>query len=89
METMDPESKAHAIRMRIKAFGPSATWLPGDIVLTQVFRNVGELRQYLLATYPALREIRFALAVNQKLADSDTLLSEDCEVAILPPFSGG
>jgi sulfur-carrier protein len=89
METMDPEAKAHAVKIRMKAFGPAATWLPGDVTLTQCFRTVGELRQYLVEAYPALKEIRFAIAVNQTLADSQTLLSEDCEVAILPPFSGG
>lgn len=89
METMDPEAKAHTFKMKIKAFGPAAICLPGEIALAQVCTNVGELRRYLVEAYPALREFHFAIAVNQKLADPETLLSEDCEVAILPPFSGG
>lgn len=57
-------------------------------------RTVGQLRQHLrergggwaeaLAEGRALR-----MACNQQMADTNTILSEGCEVAFFPPVTGG
>lgn len=52
---------------------------------------LADLARELERSHPALGEIweRLALAVDGELAAADTALTEGCEVALLPPVSGG
>lgn len=54
-----------------------------------VLTSVGELKRWLETTYPSVRNIRYAVAVNRKIAGENERLDENAEIAILPPFSGG
>lgn len=49
------------------------------------------LRAALVAKHPSLQSVleSCVLAVNQEYATGNTALSEGCEVAIIPPISGG
>lgn len=47
------------------------------------------LQSVLLNQFPALRNKRHAIAVNNKLVTGFRPLVEGDEVALLPPFSGG
>jgi len=51
--------------------------------------TVGDLRKMILEMYPALSTKTFVIAVNHKVADDSTKISDVDEVAILPPVSGG
>ena len=53
--------------------------------------TVSDLRRMLLDLYPALTSIRIPImiAVNRRIADENTVLSNKDEVALLPPVSGG
>jgi molybdopterin synthase catalytic subunit len=53
--------------------------------------TVTDLRQALSLAVPRLKELlpRCAIAVNSDLAEDDTALRLDQEIAILPPVSGG
>jgi sulfur-carrier protein len=77
------------MEINILAFGKIA-----DLTATRAWKMQGvhstaELRQQLEATYPALRGMRYALALNKKIITADTPLSDGAELALLPPFSGG
>ncbi|HTU88509.1 MAG TPA: MoaD/ThiS family protein [Gemmataceae bacterium] len=52
---------------------------------------VADLRRRLAADYPALSSLlkRSALANENEFADDSLVLSEDAEIALLPPVSGG
>jgi molybdopterin converting factor subunit 1 len=52
---------------------------------------VRDLKARLIAETPALAGIvdRSALAVNNEFADDATVLSAGCDIALLPPVSGG
>jgi molybdopterin synthase sulfur carrier subunit len=39
--------------------------------------------------YPELNEIKYAVSVNNEVITDNTILTENCTVALLPPFSGG
>lgn len=47
------------------------------------------LRKALEDTYPGLQQKTYAIVINRKLVTENTLLTQDAEVALLPPFSGG
>jgi molybdopterin synthase catalytic subunit len=53
--------------------------------------DVAALRDALFAQHPALRalENHALLAVNAEYADDMTPVSQDAEVALIPPVSGG
>ena len=39
--------------------------------------------------FPGLAHKKYVIAVDKKMMDDQTLLTENCTVALLPPFSGG
>jgi molybdopterin converting factor subunit 1 len=53
--------------------------------------TVGDLRRHLGNIQPALAALlaRSAVAVDQEFAEDSLLLTEDIEIALLPPVSGG
>jgi molybdopterin converting factor small subunit len=52
-------------------------------------RTLQELKEELTVKYPALRQEVYKFAVNLSLEDLDYVVKEPCEIAVLPPFSGG
>ena len=48
-----------------------------------------QLIKKLNSMYPRLINSKYVVAVNKKIIQDNTQLNEDCEIAILPPFSGG
>ncbi len=53
--------------------------------------KIGELRDIVVKRYPQLKAVlpNVIVAVNQKFASDDELITDDCEVAFFPPVSGG
>lgn len=51
--------------------------------------TVSELRNALENAFKELGGISYQIAVNQKLASAEIELSEQDEIAVLPPFAGG
>ena len=53
--------------------------------------SVGELRQRIAESVPALRDFlsRCAVAVGEDFAADDRVIPSGAEVAIIPPVSGG
>jgi molybdopterin converting factor small subunit len=48
------------------------------------------LRNQLISAYPQLRDLRsLFIAVNLKYANDEALLTENDEIALIPPVSGG
>ncbi|MEY3322938.1 MAG: hypothetical protein RLZZ417_2521 [Bacteroidota bacterium] len=78
--------------MKVKAFGiakeilgNSSIHIEPDKVLT-----VGQLKDYLFEHYPDMVKLKtMAIAVNQSYAPDEMFLTEDAEIVIIPPVSGG
>lgn len=51
--------------------------------------NLNELKSNLIDQFPILGEIKFAIAVNQKLVNENYIFTENDTVALMPPYSGG
>ncbi|HLP35785.1 MoaD/ThiS family protein [Lacibacter sp.] len=51
--------------------------------------STDELLEQLRLQYPALAAEKFIMAVDKKTISTNTLLTDNCTVALLPPFSGG
>lgn len=74
--------------MRIVLFGRLAE-IAGNPVVINDTEDTDSLIKDLHKAYPALAESKYVIAVNKQVVNSNTLLNEDSEVALLPPFSGG
>jgi molybdopterin converting factor subunit 1 len=81
------------MRVRILAFATARDALGQDETTCELAEGstVAELSRILQAEYPPLSAIwsRLAIAVDGELARPETPLADDCEVALLPPVSGG
>ena len=51
--------------------------------------SVSQLRELLIEKYKELEKLSYQIAVNQKLATPDTIITNNSEIAVLPPFAGG
>lgn len=81
------------MRIRIVAFATAAQALGSGASELELpdGATAGDLLARLESAHPALRDRResLALAVDGELVRSETRLTPGCEVAILPPVSGG
>jgi molybdopterin converting factor small subunit len=73
----------------VKIFGYLAEIIGEESLSFQGIPDTERLINHLIERYPAMGNARFACAVNLKIITANTPLSDNCEVAILPPFSGG
>lgn len=51
--------------------------------------TVGQLRQSLAVKYPVLGKIDYKVAIGQTVAQSEDIIEEGQNVAVLPPYAGG
>jgi molybdopterin synthase sulfur carrier subunit len=79
------------MKVTIKAFGISRDILGGrEVQFEMSGSSVSDLRQHLLARYPALTHLNsLFIAVNQNYAEDTLQLNETDEIALIPPVSGG
>lgn len=60
------------------------------LYLESQWHTVDDLRQQLETQYPDLKGLAYVIAVNQTVIGTGLLtLSENDELALLPPFAGG
>ena len=77
------------VYMIIKVFGQLRDITKADDILIENAEDTNALIKELQSTYPALAGSKYAVAVNKKIIQNNTVLQRDAEVALLPPFSGG
>ena len=52
--------------------------------------SLADLKEYLYGEYPEIRRYPMKVAIDRRIIEDDTvLITENSEVALLPPFSGG
>lgn len=76
--------------MKIKCFGIAKEITGHAILEVPAVTSVELLRARLETLYPELKTISsYMIAVNQSYAMNEDLISDDDEIAIIPPVSGG
>jgi molybdopterin synthase sulfur carrier subunit len=78
--------------MKIKAFGIAKEILGHSslIIATDTVSTVGDLKAFLYEKYPDMLKLKtMAIAVNQTYASDEVILTEEAEIVIIPPVSGG
>ena len=75
--------------VKIFVFGKLADIVAGKELVVEDVSTVAALRALLEFKYSGLKGLKYAVSVNRKLASDECIVSNDDEVALLPPFSGG
>ena len=65
------------------------TDIAGSSLTLKNIADTNNLIKELHNLYPALAKAKFAIAVDKKVVNENTTLTENSIVALLPPFSGG
>ncbi|MEO6721653.1 MAG: MoaD/ThiS family protein [Ferruginibacter sp.] len=60
----------------------------GSITMDGV-NDTAMLTEQLARIYPELETTKYVLAINNEQVTENTILTGNCTVALLPPFSGG
>ncbi|TMI92155.1 MAG: MoaD/ThiS family protein [Bacteroidetes bacterium] len=74
--------------VNIIIFGRLADIAESSLALENV-ADTNTLVKELHILYPALADAKYVIAVNKKVVNENTSLTENSIVALLPPFSGG
>jgi molybdopterin converting factor subunit 1 len=80
------------MKYKINLFGITRDIVGGNITEIEMSQltDVQTVLSKLKMTYPKLKDIKSLLvAVNSEYAESDLVLSENDEIALIPPVSGG
>lgn len=75
--------------LHLKLFGMLQEKIGAEIELNELVSNVSELRAMLEKKYIYMNGINYLVAINKTIATDETMITNDSEIAILPPFSGG
>ncbi len=60
----------------------------GSVTVEEVM-DTDSLQATLCKTYPGLMNSKYVIAVDKNIIAENTPLTNNCTVALLPPFSGG
>lgn len=74
--------------VKVIMFGRLADISENSVTINDVV-DTDDLVNSLHKKYPALAGAKYVIAVNKKVIKENTVLDNDCIVALLPPFSGG
>ena len=55
----------------------------------EVVKDTDALKTVLIERFPELSNMKYFLAVDNKMVQSNTIINADSKLAIMPPFSGG
>jgi len=55
----------------------------------QGMNSLDQIRLKLEKQYPEIKQVAYAIALNQTVMQQDALVNENDELALLPPFAGG
>lgn len=77
------------MKLTVISFGQIANITGNNFVLEENLENTDDLKGILRQRFPALNDMKFAIAIDKKMASKNTGLAEHNTIALLPPFSGG
>ena len=75
--------------IKVLLFGVLAEIVSSQEISLNDVNNTNELIELLTTKYPKLNNVKFAISINHKIITNNTDLSENDEIALLPPFAGG
>ncbi|MEO5684499.1 MAG: MoaD/ThiS family protein [Chitinophagaceae bacterium] len=75
--------------MQIILFGQLTDITGNNTIAVNNVADTDELVQALITMYPAMAGTKYVIALDKKIVQGNTVLSEAANVALMPAFSGG
>lgn len=77
-------------KIKVLIFGRITEIVGGnELEIPLSLNTTNDLKNWLLEEFPSLQKIQFLISVNRKITNENTMINPTCELALLPPFSGG
>lgn len=76
------------MRVEVLFFGKLVEIAGSSVAITDV-QTTDELLEQLRSKFPLLAAEKYIVAVDKRTISANTSLTDNCTVALLPPFSGG
>lgn len=51
--------------------------------------SIDDFKNSLIKKHPTLNKLNYQIAINKQIAKKETIINQDSEIALLPPFAGG
>ncbi len=77
------------MKVKVTFFGVLTEAAGTNSAELEVKGTLEELKEKVYERFPKVKNYLFKLAVNEMLVNADTPLSENDEIAFLPPYAGG
>lgn len=77
------------MEIEIISFGRISEFIGSQRIEVSGTGNTDELKGYLEKSFPMLRNVKYKLALNNKIVQGNLPILNNDKVAIMPPFSGG
>ncbi|MGE0561859.1 MAG: MoaD/ThiS family protein [Flavobacteriales bacterium] len=80
------------MNLKVKYFGMLAEtvgYQEDEIQIASSQISVVELTEEIIKKHPKLNTMNFKVAVNQSVVNNNLIITENDEIALLPPFAGG
>ena len=77
------------MKINILLFGQLVDITGTDTIVVENMVDTNALVNSLHRNFPALSHSKYLISVDKKIISANTLLEDNCTVALLPPFSGG
>jgi len=77
------------MEIKILAFGQIADIAGRNSWTMELVNDTDALKERLADLFPILKEMNYLLAVDKTIIQTNTPLSSEVTVALLPPYSGG
>lgn len=79
------------MKLTIKYFGmiEEAVGKAEELIEFSNSLSVDDIKLKLENEYPLIANKKYQIAFNQTIVNSNQTISDDCEIALLPPFAGG
>ncbi|GGI25392.1 MoaD/ThiS family protein [Pedobacter mendelii] len=77
------------MEIEVISFGKIAELITTKKLILDFILDTDDFKKYLEETYPELNNIKYKLAVDKQIVQTNCKLKDGSVVAIMPPFSGG
>ncbi len=77
------------MKIKLLTFGVINEIVENKQISNEQIKSTDDLIIILENKYPEIKNLNYKISVNRKLINGNTILNDNDEVAVLPPFAGG
>ena len=77
------------MKIEVQFFGQLADKTGKSSIQLEHTFNLSQLKEKLFTLFPLLKDSKFVIAINNKMATEYSNIPEHAKIALMPPFSGG